>query len=446
MNQTLAAWERSQGPRLSAMRESIADGAILRQLLETSCLLELSKLVCAQPALATYADLVIDVISQFFPLEVSALVLETAGLPRIEVGGGAWPVVPAGTDLRTYRLFASGSPVGHLAAGGDTGGADEPFFQRVAAHLSDGLAAVLEGERLRRRAAAAEALHLAASLSEGPEADTLQRLAETLSSLPGALGAELRLVAPLPGGELRASAGLVGAGAVIRRPAGPEAEPPVTVEVSWGDEPTAADLGVLDDIVAAIHGALQQWEERRQLQAQAETDPLTQLGNRRRAYRDLAAALSRAERFDEPVALIALDLDHFKRVNDTLGHPAGDAVLVAVADALRRQLRAYDSAVRLGGEEFLVICPAAGAPAARTIAERLRTEVPEACAGVLPPDWRQTVSSGIAVYPEHGMFPDALLRAADEALYEAKRAGRDRVASAASATAAVAGARRGSPP
>ena len=129
----------------------------------------------------------------------------------------------------------------------------------------------------------------------------------------------------------------------------------------------------------------------------------------------------------EDVAVLALDLDHFTSVNDTLGHDIGDQVLVAFAQMLVEQCRVYDTVARTGGEEFLVICPATDAFGARALAERLLHCVAPACSAVLPDGRRQTASIGIATYPKTATTIDALLRAADEALYDAKRAGRDRL-------------------
>src|SRR5690606_14425608 len=107
------------------------------------------------------------------------------------------------------------------------------------------------------------------------------------------------------------------------------------------------------------------------------------------------------------------DLDHFKRVNDTLGHEAGDRVLVAVVDALRAELRAYDEVVRTGGEEFVVVVPGCDVVTGRRLAERVLAGLPVRCAGALPAGWRQTVSIGLAVFPDMATEPGPLLRMAD---------------------------------
>jgi diguanylate cyclase (GGDEF)-like protein len=122
--------------------------------------------------------------------------------------------------------------------------------------------------------------------------------------------------------------------------------------------------------------------------------------------------------------MIIVDLDRFKRINDEHGHAAGDAVLVDVAYTLRKELRAFDLAYRMGGEEFLVVLPGATLGEAEAIAERLREAVAEQPAG----GHAVTMSFGVASSGGGGFDHEAVLQAADEALYEAKRAGRDRVA------------------
>jgi diguanylate cyclase (GGDEF)-like protein len=126
----------------------------------------------------------------------------------------------------------------------------------------------------------------------------------------------------------------------------------------------------------------------------------------------------------QPVSLIMLDIDHFKRVNDTYGHDAGDAALRFLADVLRDELRGVDTAARYGGEEFAVILPQASLDGALIVAERLRmrletTEVP----GI----GHITGSFGVATFPLNANSRDQLVSAADRALYEAKHGGRNRI-------------------
>lgn len=167
---------------------------------------------------------------------------------------------------------------------------------------------------------------------------------------------------------------------------------------------------------------------RQTLQIQARHDPLTDLFNRRYMEEALERELRRAERSRRPMGVIMADLDHFKRYNDTLGHEAGDRLLVGLAECLRAQVRAGDIVCRYGGEEFLVILPEASLELVTQRAEELRMSVARHLAvpdeSPLPP---VTMSLGVALYPAHAQSADELVRAADEALYRAKRNGRDRV-------------------
>ncbi|WP_419900468.1 GGDEF domain-containing protein [Roseomonas sp. USHLN139] len=166
----------------------------------------------------------------------------------------------------------------------------------------------------------------------------------------------------------------------------------------------------------------------------SETDALTGLGNRRRLDRLMALEWARLQRQAQPLAMIMLDIDHFKAFNDSQGHPAGDAVLCSLADCIRAAIRPdVDLAARYGGEEFAVLLPEMPMEGALRIAARiqsqlLRLDLPHPAA----PGGRVTVSLGVAArIPAPGTAADMLLRAADAALYEAKHRGRDRIASAA---------------
>ncbi|HEX6159827.1 MAG TPA: diguanylate cyclase, partial [Thermoanaerobaculia bacterium] len=157
-------------------------------------------------------------------------------------------------------------------------------------------------------------------------------------------------------------------------------------------------------------------------------DALTSLANRREFDRALVDEWERARRRQEPVSLILLDLDHFKRLNDTHGHPAGDEALRRVGRFLRETIRGSgDVVARYGGEEFAVILPGVQAPEAMQVAERLRAGVEElAIESVGVP--RLTISCGVGtVIVSDGREPRMLLDRADRALYAAKRAGRNRV-------------------
>jgi diguanylate cyclase (GGDEF)-like protein/putative nucleotidyltransferase with HDIG domain len=155
----------------------------------------------------------------------------------------------------------------------------------------------------------------------------------------------------------------------------------------------------------------------------ADTDPLTELLNRRGFGRHLELELDRAERFETEVSLIIGDLDHFKTVNDRFGHQTGDAVLVEVGNVLRRHARRIDCVARIGGEEFALVIPNSDAGGAYVTAERLRHRVRDALESRHPD---VTISFGIASFPNDGESVERLLRSADKSLYAAKTLGRDR--------------------
>ena len=163
------------------------------------------------------------------------------------------------------------------------------------------------------------------------------------------------------------------------------------------------------------------------LQGMAATDGRTGLPNSR-AFDDALEATLRTRIGDERVAVLFLDLDHFKALNDAHGHPAGDEALRTFAGILRASVRENDIAARYGGEEFAVLLPATDAETARTVAERIRART-EATIATLGPGVtaRMTVSIGIAVAPLDGLDAIGLLRTADVALYAAKQGGRNRV-------------------
>jgi len=173
------------------------------------------------------------------------------------------------------------------------------------------------------------------------------------------------------------------------------------------------------------------------LREQSIRDPLTQAFNRRYLDETLEREIARAKRERQPLTVAMIDIDHFKRLNDTYGHLAGDQVLVALTGLLRGNARQEDVVCRFGGEEFAVILP--GMP------------LDIGCRRV--DDWRRafaatptrfgeqrleaTFSAGVAVYPDHGTTSQSLIDAADQALYRAKQGGRDRVEAAAASAAAA---------
>ena len=156
----------------------------------------------------------------------------------------------------------------------------------------------------------------------------------------------------------------------------------------------------------------------------ARVDALTGVANRRQFLEQAAAELSRARRHGRPLTVAYLDLDNFKQVNDRRGHAAGDALLQAVAVALRGRLRLTDAVGRMGGDEFAICLPETGADAAETVLSDLRHQVAEALPEGLA---AVTLSMGAVAYAAPPATVDALLRDADLALYAAKRSGKDRL-------------------
>ncbi len=160
----------------------------------------------------------------------------------------------------------------------------------------------------------------------------------------------------------------------------------------------------------------------------ARRDPLTHLANRRAFDEDLAQERERSRRHANPVSLVMVDLDHFKAINDTYGHPVGDRILCEVADSARRALRGSDSAYRLGGEEFAVIARDTDIGGALVLAERLRSHIESTILAECGDDLTITASLGVAELGSGHHDIGQLVAAADAAMYAAKRSGRNRVA------------------
>ena len=434
MSRPLALWEGSQASQLKALTEG-SDQSVLLRLLEASCMGEFAKLTAARLDLPTWAQTALDVLGQFLPLSAARLSLTADGVPELSVSFGDRHV----TGSQAFPLTVDGAPAGDLEVVVTPAIPVGPeLFASVAGHLSLSLSAVVEAERLRRQAAADRARSLAATLEEPCQEAHLQALVQAIAGLPGATGARLELDSANLGGPFDVSSGILGTAEMFEGASRGGSR----VRLALTRSPfSAADRSVVDELLATVVSSVERAELSRRLREEVETDPLTGVGNRRRANAALRAAIGRAERMGEDVAVLALDLDHFKSVNDILGHDIGDRVLVAFADMLVEQCRVYDTVTRTGGEEFLVICPGTDAFGARALAERLLQAVPPACSAALPDGRRQTASIGIAIYPKTATTIDSLLRAADEALYEAKRRGRDRI-HLSGATAAALGLAR----
>jgi len=165
-----------------------------------------------------------------------------------------------------------------------------------------------------------------------------------------------------------------------------------------------------------------------QLREQSIRDYLTNLFNRRYLEETLEREIQRAARKGLPLGVIMLDIDHFKRYNDTLGHAMGDLLLQELGKLLSNQIRRSDIACRYGGDEMVLILPEASLKTTRQRAEQLRNEVQILhLEQIIHAPETITISQGVAVYPDHGASGEALLKSADSALYRAKNEGRDRV-------------------
>lgn len=191
----------------------------------------------------------------------------------------------------------------------------------------------------------------------------------------------------------------------------------------------ASELSFKTTFAGQVGLSLANIKLREALRTQSIRDPLTGLYNRRYLEETLEREVRRAARAQQSLGILMIDLDHFKNFNDTYGHEAGDAVLRETGASLSKGIRAEDFVCRFGGEEFVVILPTADLAASRARAERLRAKMKELTVlhqgrsvGMV------TISVGVAAFPDHGISPNELMAAADAALYEAKRGGRDRVA------------------
>jgi diguanylate cyclase (GGDEF)-like protein len=177
----------------------------------------------------------------------------------------------------------------------------------------------------------------------------------------------------------------------------------------------------------------------RRLKEAALLDPLTGIPNRRYAMDRIQQEWSAAERSGRPLACMLIDVDHFKRVNDTHGHDVGDLVLRQVADCLKHTARTQDVICRIGGEEFLALCPDTDAAAASQCAERLRKAVGALRFPVGASVLQLTISIGVAAMDAGMASFDSLMKASDQAVYAAKQAGRNRICTYRSRSAAAVG-------
>ena len=200
-------------------------------------------------------------------------------------------------------------------------------------------------------------------------------------------------------------------------------------ELALGINTMAARVGLTqEELRHQVNLATAELRQQKEAAEQAaRLDPLTHVLGRRGFTEAAEHEIQRCLRFHHPLSLIMIDIDHFKTINDTHGHAAGDAVLVSFAQLLVSEVREWDTVGRLGGEEFAVLLPSSGADQALAVAERMRASVQSAQATVRGQPLRFTASFGVAEFVPQELTLDSLLARADAALYEAKHAGRDRV-------------------
>jgi diguanylate cyclase (GGDEF)-like protein len=188
---------------------------------------------------------------------------------------------------------------------------------------------------------------------------------------------------------------------------------------------TPEDARPLTVLGAVVAGSLEMAWQFAEVDKRARTDALTGLWNRMHFGEQLTRVLAEADRYDHPVSLVLMDIDHFKKVNDTWGHEAGDAVLKQVARVLQDGVRAVDICVRYGGEEIAMLLAQTDSAHAVEVAERLRTRIKATPVRHGPSEIHVTASFGVATYPESVKVRDQLFPSADKALYIAKHDGRD---------------------
>jgi len=182
-------------------------------------------------------------------------------------------------------------------------------------------------------------------------------------------------------------------------------------------------LGVIANQVAISMRGARMYEA---LEEQATTDGLTGLVNHRTFQERFSTMLGRAERHELPVSLLLTDIDHFKRVNDSYGHPTGDEVLRRVAAILKASARKIDIVARYGGEEFALVLESTDRAGARQLAERIRQEVEQQSFPSGKGPFQATLSIGVATYPEDAREKAEIIARADQSLYAAKHGGRNR--------------------
>ena len=196
----------------------------------------------------------------------------------------------------------------------------------------------------------------------------------------------------------------------------------------WGEGILKSDLPIMSIFAKQIGISLERARLFREVQSLAFTDPLTGLHNRRSLFELSRVEFSRAHRLNRPICCVMMDLDHFKQVNDSYGHQAGDEVLQEFAKRCKSSIREMDLIGRYGGEELMIILPETNLNTALQIAERICESVAEQPFKILDGEINSTVSVGVAAKDENTAHLETLVARADQAMYIAKHKGRNRVA------------------
>ena len=197
----------------------------------------------------------------------------------------------------------------------------------------------------------------------------------------------------------------------------------------WGTGITKSDLPIMSIFARQIGSSLERARLFQEVQSLALTDPLTGLQNRRSLFELGRVEFARSSRGFRPFSCLMLDIDHFKQLNDTYGHPIGDQVLRQLAECAKQSIREVDLIGRYGGEEFLIFLPETDLLTARRVAERLRASIEKMTIRVSDQELHVTVSIGVSRKDENTVELETLIARADQALYVAKHKGRNQVAS-----------------
>ena len=440
-SRALADLDGRQATFMASLRNADSQHTeMLTSLIVSNSVMELSKLASARLGVGEFAAAVLNTLTQCAPIEGCAFAFSSPGLPPVYCTQGDWPGEETQEKEQAERLGSprelhasplygkEANPIGYIGVTGVPSSLlAAGLLDRISEYLTSMLSLLIEAEYLRRAAAAAKAMELIGSLGDEYDESDLYEIVSTMQTLPGAVGASLLLEVPRFGGPLLTEAGLFPTNVnPIVREESLERAGNVTLKVWWGEGGVPPQDTRLDEITDRLMAFVRRAEQTARLRAEVETDELTGIGNRRRASKALAQASARARRTGEEYTVLLMDLDKFKNVNDKLGHETGDEVLKSFSRALEQVIRGYDVTARWGGEEFLIVSPATGQRGAEALATRLLGDTPILCGKVLPEDWLQTVSIGIAVCQNPAIDPVELVRVADAAMYEAKTSGRNR--------------------